>query len=373
MELNELRNSIDDIDKDILSLFEKRMDVCRQVALYKKQHDMPVFQSGREDEIIARIRRNTADPSLRNGTAALFTTIMDISKHLQLQEILSGHSLSFSEISDEQLRNAPNVACQGIAGANSETAASMIFGQRQFKFLHTFEDVFDAVENGSVDYGVIPIHNSTAGSVTQTYDLMAKYNFFIVKSVCVEIKHCLAAAKGVKLSDITQVYSHPQALSQCSGFIAKNNLKPVSYDNTATAARFAAQNGGNIAAICSHECAAKMNLDILAENIADTSPNFTKFICISKKFRLLPDADTISIILRLPNTQGSLYRLLTKFFVNGLNLDKLESRPAKDGSFEVVFYLDFKGDIKDPSVAALLAELEQNISFFKFLGSHSQS
>jgi len=369
MDLEQLRNGIDITDKQILRLFEERMELCRQVAQYKKEHGIQIFQKGREDEVIAKVRDNTSDENLKDGTTALFTTIIDISKHLQQREFLNTADNTEYPIAD--LSKAEKIGCQGSSGANSALAAEVLFSEKELIFCDTFEDVFEAVENGSIDYGIIPIYNSTAGSVTQAYDLMSKYNFYIVKSVCLEINHCLAAKPERKPGVITAVYSHPHALSQCSDFLATMNMNPVSFGNTATAAEAVAASSEPIAAICSEECANRLGLKILARGIANAYPNYTQFICISKKIEVLPNADTISVVLKLPNTAGSLYRLLTKFFVSGMNLEKLESRPVGNGSFEVMFYLDFKADIRNESVRSLLADLEQSLEFFKFLGAHS--
>lgn len=369
MDLQQLRNGIDNIDEKILSLFLQRMDLCRDVAEYKRVNNLSVFQGGREDEIINRIRELTDDDNLKNGTAALFTTIMDISKHLQNQKLLENAPDYSFTIPD--FKNAINIGCQGTSGANSEAAAKLIFGDKQPRFYRTFEDVFKAVENGDIDYGVLPIHNSTAGSVTTTYDLMGIYNVYIVKTVCVEIKHCLAAKKDTPISDISCVYSHPQALSQCSDFLTHHHLKTQDYSNTATAAEFVKKSSDNenVAAICSAECAKQLGLKILSEDVADCSVNRTKFICISKDLQVTSDSDTISVMLKIPHIQGSLYRLLTKFYVNGMNLCKLESRPIKDGSFEVMFYLDFSGKVTDKHVKALMSDLSCNLEYFRFLGT----
>ena len=371
MELKDLRDNIDKIDSQILSLFEERMAVCKQVAQYKKENNLPIFQGGRENEVIENIKAKTADESLKDGTATLFTTIMDISKHLQQREMLrNSDAKPFPEHIAADLKNAEKIGCQGISGSNSEAAAKMIFGDKNVTFFPTFEEVFRAVENGKIEYGVIPIQNSTAGSVAAVYDLMTKYSSYIVKSATLEICHVLAAKKGVKINDIKKILSHPQALMQCSDFIAKSGFETASMNNTAVAAKAVSESEEKLGAICSAECAESLGLEILAENIADSQSNYTKFICISKRFEVDENADTISVVLRLPNTQGSLYRLLTKFTVNGLNLEKLESRPLRDGSFDVMFYLDFKGNIFDKSVEALITDLSQNLSFFRFLGAH---
>lgn len=369
MDLKQLRDNIDNIDTQILSLFLERMDLCRDVAEYKRINNLPVFQGNREDEIIRRIKELTGDPDLENGTAALFTTIMDISKHLQNQKLLA--EAPDYEFTVPDFENAVKIGCQGTSGANSEAAAAMIFGDKPVKFYRSFEDVFKAVENGEIEYGVLPVHNSTAGSVTTTYDLLGASSVYIVKTVCVEINHCLAAKSNLPVSEISCVYSHPQALSQCADFLADNNLNTKDYSNTATAAELVKNSSDDekIAAICSKDCAEKLGLHIISDKITDCQINRTKFICISRNLQVMPEADTISVMLKIPHTQGSLYRLLTKFYVNGMNLCKLESRPIKDGSFDVMFYLDFTGRVTDKHVKALLNDLGNTLEFFRFLGT----
>lgn len=367
MDLDELRDGIDSIDDRILDLFLERMDLCRKVADYKKEHSLPVFQGGREDEIIGRIRSRTGDPRLETGTAVLFRTIMDISKNLQNRSMVSDSPSYDFTVPD--FAGAEAVACQGVSGANSEMAAEQIFGKRKFLFFRTFEDVFKAVESGKVQYGVLPMNNSTAGSVSAVYDLMSEYSVYIVNSVCLEINHCLAAARPMAIEEISRVYSHSQAIAQCSDFIYDNGLKATDYGNTALAAEYVSKSGDNTAAICSAECARQHGLCIIAENIADCSVNRTRFICISRDLQVMPEADTVSVMLKIPHVEGSLYRLLTKFCINGMNLSRIENRPVKDGSFEVMFYLDFGGRITDPNVKALLNDLAENLEYFRFLGT----
>ena len=367
MDLKQLRDGIDEIDSEILSLFMKRMELCGEVADYKKEHKMPVFQGGREQEIIDRIKKLTANEKLENGTTALFTNIMDISKILQNRTILTdSHDYSYTS---PDFEGAERIGCQGTSGANSEAAAVKVFGERDFTFYPSFEDVFKAVQAGEVDYGVLPVQNSTAGSVDSTYDLMAKYPFYIVKMVTLEIDHCLAAKKGTKLEDITCVYSHRQALSQCEVFLSRTKLKKHEYSNTATAAEKILNSSEPIAAICSTACAEKLGLEILARNIADCTINRTQFIIISKDLQVAEESDAVSVMLTIPHKEGSLYRLLTKFYVNGMNLLRIENRPIRDGSFDVMFFLDFSGKLSDPSVKAVLRDLEENLSNFRCIGT----
>jgi chorismate mutase/prephenate dehydratase len=367
MDLKQLRDGIDDVDSEILSLFMKRMKLCRGVADYKKEHDMPVFQGGREQQIIDRIVKLTNDKNLEKGTSALFTTIMDISKILQNRTILAEDHINTCPAPD--FAGAGKIGCQGTSGANSEAAAKKVFGDREFTFYPSFEEVFKAVQSGEADYGVLPVQNSTAGSVDSTYDLMAKYPFYIVKMVTLEINHCLAAKKGTKLEDITCVYSHRQALSQCEVFLSKTGLKKHEYSNTATAAEKVLKSDEPIAAICSVDCAEKLGLEIIERNVADCTINRTQFIIIAKDMQVAEDSDAVSVMLTIPHKEGSLYRLLTKFYVNNMNLLRIESRPIRDGSFDVMFFLDFSGKMTDPNVKAVLRDLEENLEDFRCIGT----
>ena len=367
MDLKQLRDGIDDVDSEILSLFMKRMELCRGVADYKKEHNMPVFQGGREQQIIDRIVELTNDKNLEKGTSALFTTIMDISKILQNRTILEDN-IDYKYTAPD-FAGAKKIGCQGTSGANSEAAAKKVFGDREFTFYPSFEEVFKAVQSGEADYGVLPVQNSTAGSVDSTYDLMAKYPFYIVKMVTLEINHCLAAKKGTKIEDITCVYSHRQALSQCEVFLSKTGLKKHEYSNTATAAQKVADSNEPIAAICSVDCAEKLGLEVIARDIADCTINRTQFIIIAKDMQVAEDSDAVSVMLTIPHKEGSLYRLLTKFYVNNMNLLRIESRPIRDGSFDVMFFLDFSGKMSDPNVEAVLRDLAENLEDFRCIGT----
>ena len=370
MDLDELRQRINACDQTIMEEFTRRMELCKQVALYKQSQGMQIFQTSREKEILDRVR-NQSPEGLDGSATLLFQTLMDISKYLQYRELHKNpgtYVFKALNISPDS-----SVVCQGMPGANSETAARQIFGQNcRPVFLRTFSDVFDAVQQGKVQFGIIPVQNSTAGSVVQAYDLMSDYNFYITRTTVVEITNCLCVKPGTELEDVKDVYSHPQALSQCSHFIVKNGLKPHEYSNTATAAQFVMQSEEPIAAICSENCAEMHGMKILARRISDYVPNYTRFFCISKELLLSEDADRISVVLKLPHEEGSLHRLLSKFVIAGLNLLKLESRPIRNGSFEVMFYLDFSGNIHDSAVSALLSDLSENLEYFKFLGNYGE-
>ena len=369
MSLDNLRDEINQIDKKLLDLFIKRMQISREVALYKQQHNLPVFQAGREDQIIEKVRDNSPD-KLKNSSEVLFKNIMDISKCRQQQEIYK-NSLEINGTAFPPAKPF-KVGCQGINGAYSHIASKKLFPENDVQFFKTFEDVFKAVQSGEIDFGILPIQNSTAGSVSMTYELMRKYNFFIASTVAVKVTHCLCAKKGTDISEIKEVYSHEQALSQCSDFIKENNLIPVKYDNTALAGEFVLNSNDKVAAICSEEYAEMSGLDILNNNITNANENYTRFICISKDIYISENADIISVSLSLSHTPGALYRLLTKFSVIGLNLLRIESKPIASKDFNVVFYLDFSGSIKQPEVIEIISALKAELDYFKFLGNYSE-
>lgn len=366
MNLNEIRIQIDKIDREILELFQKRMNLCRDVAIYKKENNLPIFQEEREVQILNKME-SLAEIDMKAGAKALFTVIMDISKQLQRQIISVDEKVH--EFFYPDFDSAENIGCQGCAGANSETAAKTFFPNHEPIYYPSFHQVFEAVETGEIKYGILPIYNSTAGSVTQTYDLMGEYNFFITAMNHIEVANCLAVRRGTKLEDITRVYSHPQALSQCSDFIKKNHLKIKDYDNTATAAKMVAKSDEPIAAICSERCAQLTGLEILKTRISNVLPNYTRFICITKEIEVAAEADIISVMLTLPNVPGALSKLLMKFFIQNIDLVKIENRPIRDGSFDVVFYIDFKGNIRDKSISLFITELCKSCKQFKLLGN----
>lgn len=367
MDLNELRTKIDETDEQILKLFIQRMDICRQVAEYKKANNIAVLQGGREEQILCKVRTDSPY-NLKDGSVVLFQNIMDISKSLQSLEIAK--SATFSEAVDFHPEKAGIIACQGTIGSYSESAAIKLFGNKEKRFYTEFDDVFKAVESGEAEYGILPIQNSTIGSVSETYDLMAKHDFFINALVRVEITHCIAAKKGCALSNINKVYSKQEALSQCSGFLKKNGFEGIPYANTALSAEMVAGSvDDSVACVCSESCAELYGLEILNYNIADAAPNFTRFICFSKSLTTSVRADTISVSVSIPHVKGSLYRLLTKFAVSGLNLVKIENKSIAGSDFEVIFYLDFSGSYSDPKVQAMLSDLRNELTYFRFLGS----
>ncbi len=376
--LEQSRKRIDEIDSKIVELFAERMGIAGDVAKYKVENNLPVLNSTREREIITRLIQDK-DEVTAQYIKSLYLTVFDISRSYQEVEIMSDNAFENGIIdsintTDKFFPKQAVVACQGTDGSYSSSACDKMFPLASIMFMKSFEAVFRSVESGLCRYGILPIENSLHGSVTQVYDLMKKYSFQIVRSVKVKIDHCLLLKPGVKIEDVKEIYSHSQALAQCSDFI--NGLKGVEakeWNNTATAAEMVANSDRNdIAAIADTSCSSLFNLEVAENHIQNRDNNYTRFICISKKPEIYPGADKISIMFTVPHRPGSLYNIITKFSVLGVNLSKLESRPIPEQDFEFVFYADFDADIADTTIQKLLVQLKHSTDTFTYLGSYRE-
>ena len=379
MKLEEIRNEIDSIDEELVSLFIRRMNCAEEVAKYKKENNLPILDASRERALLNKIS-DLAGEEFEEYTRTLYSTILSLSRSYQ-HKATNESSALYKEITDA-LESTPNlfperavVACQGVEGAYSQIAAERLFGAPNIVFFSNWEKVFSSIEAGMCRYGVIPIENSTAGSVKRVYDLMISRNFKIVRSVRVKIDHCLLAKKGTKLSDITEIFSHEQAINQCSAFLASlgNKVKITPVENTARAAQIVAESERtDIASLSSRSCAELYSLETLVSSAQDNGNNHTRFICITNKTEIYPGADRTSLMIVAPHKPGSLYKILSRFNALGINLLKLESRPIPDRDFEFAFYFDLESSVYSPRLAALLAELEQECDSFNYLGSYSE-
>ncbi len=378
MEISELRREINEIDDEILTLFLRRMDVAAQVADYKREHDLPILVPAREREILKRVAEK-AGPEQGGYARVLFSMLMELSKSYQNKRNHSGTDLhreiEFAiENTPRLFPQAPMVACQGVEGANSQIACEKMFKNPFILYFKSFESVFTAIEQGLCQYGILPIENSTAGSVKKVYDLMIHHNFSIVRTFRLKIDHNLLVNKGARLEDIREVYSHEQAIGQCGAFLEQHpHIKAIAVENTAVAAKMVAQSGRrDIAAISSRSCAELYGLQNLASSIQDKDNNRTRFICISKHLEIYPGADKTSIMMVLPHRPGSLYRVLARLYVLGINVTKLESRPIPNRDFEFMFYFDLDTSIYSEEFIQLLCELGDLCEEFKYLGSYSE-
>lgn len=369
MKLDELRKEIDKIDDELLKLFEKRMQITHQVAQYKIENGLDVFQSQREQDIINNVR-NKVPSGLENSAETLFTTIMDIGKSKQFSEFFSDNChIDYDEFI---LSDNIKIACPGTDGSYSEKAAYQLSKNAELRFYDDFDNVFEAVEKGEMPFGIVPIQNSTAGSVSATYELLSKTNLYIACSTKVKITHCLACRQDTDESEIKKVFSREQGLMQCSEYIKEKGFFKRECPNTALAALQVSESDEPIACICSEECAKEHGLKILKTNIANANENYTRFILIADKLYSSNRANTVSVTLTIPHTRSALYRLLTKFSVCGLNLVRLENKPIASKDFDVQFYLDFEGSVLNPDVPKLIAELKNDLSYFKFLGNYEE-
>lgn len=371
MKLDDLRKEINDIDGEMLQLFLKRMEICKSIALYKKENDLPIMQEGREQQVIDKVR--AASPEhMADAAAVMFTEVMDISKCLQSEVYTWGRIYEKPEIFHPE--NAQVIACQGTSGAYAEAACIKLFGENKpIRFVTGFKDVVDLVERGCADFGILPLENSTVGSIEETYNLMANHDFYITNIVRVEITHCFAVKPDTDPADVRKVYSKKEALAQCSNYIKNCGYEPAEYTNTALAAEMVRDSTDNtIGCICSKSCAEKNGLKIVEEHAADAYPNFTRFICFSKKFMAPEGANTISVSFSVPHTPGGLYRILTKFAVYGLNLKKIVNKTLAGKDFEAIIFLDFDGSYANRKVAAFLDDLKSGMGYFKFLGNFSE-
>lgn len=373
MDLLDLRKEIDNIDEQLIPLLLKRMSISEQVARYKVERGIPVLNAEREQQILD----NVAEKCGAQGDTikTVFSATMDASRALQHKIIGGGKKLrdtiEGAKSSGKLTANGESVACQGVEGAYSGVTANTLFPDSPVRFYKQFEDVFEAVNKGEAKFGVIPVENSTAGSVHESYDLIMKYRFYVVGAYDLKIEHCLCAKADTKYEDITDVFSHPQALSQCNNFLKSFDFTGVNFSNTAAAAEFVAKSSkNNIAVICSELAAKKYGLKILKRNVQNNNNNRTRFIVISKELVIGEDADKISLIFSAPHTTGSLYRVLGRFSMAGLNLTKLESRPIENADFDYYFYVDVMGSVKDESTLDLICALYDELPEFEFLGNY---
>ena len=378
MELSDYRERLDTLDDELLKLFCERMEIASQIGAYKKERGLAVLDTAREREKLLDIAKKSPE-GLDGYAVNLFSLIMELSRSCQTR--LLGTETELTRQIRDAIENTPklfpataNVACQGVEGAYSQLACDKLFKLANVLYFNTFDAVFSAVDSGLCQYGVIPVENSTAGSVNAVYDLMMKHNFRIVRSIRLKVDHNLLVKPGTKLADIREIYSHPQAISQCAGFLSKlEGVTVIPCENTAIAAkRVAEAKDGGTAALSSRSCMKLYGLDCLAEAVQDKGNNHTRFICISKNLEIYPGADRTSLMVVLPHTPGSLYKVLARFYALGINMNKLESRPIPDRNFEFMFYFDLDTPVYAPAFLQLMGELETMCEQFNYLGSYSE-
>ncbi|MFH1512793.1 MAG: prephenate dehydratase domain-containing protein [Bacillota bacterium] len=376
MDMKDFREQIDAADDRLIQAFIDRMQTAADVARHKHEHNMPIFDSERERQKILSILEQTPQ-ELKTYATALYHQLFDLSRNFQEQTLRPVSPLLETikeaiEKTDRSFPKNPPVACQGIEGAYSQLACEKMFPLPNIMYCSTFESVFAAVHTGLCKYGVLPIENSTAGSINIIYDLMMHYHFYVVRSTRLKVNHNLLVKPGTKKEDIREIFSHEQAIMQCAGLIKSlKNVKITAVANTAIAAQKVMESGStDTAALSSRHCAMLYGLHCLAESVQDTGNNYTRFITISKKLEIYPGSDKTSVKLVVSHKPGSLYRILSQFNALGINITKLESRPIPDRDFEFMLYFDLDTPIYSEEFLELINALDLTCEQFEYLGSY---
>ena len=377
MDLTEIRTKIDAVDDELLKLFLQRMSLAEEVGKYKDEHHLPILNRQREREVLAKVMEQSGDQE--RYAYHLFSTLFELARTRQA-ELISQPTRVAAQVKTALAAGGavfPQtglVACQGVEGANSQVACDRLFPRGNLVYVKNFEAVFSAVESGLCRFGVLPIENSSNGSVRAVYDLLQKKRFSIVRSTRLCIRHELLALPGVKMEDITEIYSHEQAIGQCSKFLNDlNGVHVIPCANTAGAAKMVAESGNrHAAAISSHPCAELYGLECLNADIQDSDNNYTRFICITKEPVIYEGANRISLIIACDNKPGALYDILSKLAALGINMTKLESCPVTGRNFEFIFFLELEASVQQPGVLSMLEEMERSCQNFQVLGSYAE-
>lgn len=374
-DLMKLRDNIDTIDREIIDLFERRMDISRQVAEFKIETGKKVFDKEREKQKIAAVEELAHGEFNKHGVKELFAQIMAMSRKLQYQLLeangVAGR-LPFIAV-DEIEREKVHVVFQGEEGAYSQAAMKEYFGEAVTSFkVEQWRDAMESIAEGAADFAVLPIENSTAGSVGDMYDLLVEFENYIVGEQIIMVEHKLLGVPGAELSDLAYVYSHAQGLMQCRPFLEEHrDWQQIPLANTAAAAKKVAMDGDvKQAAIASEFAAKQFGLDVLATDIFSNEQNATRFIIVTNQRIFRKDANKISICFELPHTSGSLYNILSHFIYNNVNMTNIESRPIQRRNWEYRFFVDFEGNLNDGAVKNALRGIREEAVNMKILGNY---
>ena len=376
-ELQELRNRIDEIDSKLIEIFEERMKVVSEVGRVKRENGIGTLNEKREEEVIERGRSLVKDKTYEESTISMLKSIMAISRSHQNSSNCRDKIDAIDKIMDSvvEKKDKPRVVYQGVEGAFSFEALKQFSSDCSYTNVDNFRDVFEALENGECDYGILPIENSSTGAINDVYDLMREYKTYIVGEELVKIEQCLFGVEGAKIEDIKEIYSHPQGFSQSSNFLSQyGDIRLMPYNNTAMAAKMVSEEKNiSKAAICSKAAGEIYGLKCIKEGINNLTNNYTRFIIVGKNLECDDQCNKVSVILTLPHVSGSLYETLAHFANNGLNMLKIESRPTGDKAFEYFFYIDFTGNLDDGVTRKVIEDLACESIDFRLIGCYKQS
>ena len=377
MELSEVRTRIDAVDDQLLELFLERMALSEEVAAYKNEHHLPILNKSREREILAKVTQRAGDKE--RYAYHLYSTLFELARSRQAELIsaptrVAKRIMAALAVGDEIFPQTGTVACQGVEGANSQVACDRLLPRGSIVYVKSFGAVVSAVESGLCKFGVLPIENSSNGSVRAVYQLLQEHELSVVRSARLCIRHEVLALPGVKQEEITEIYSHEQAIGQCSRFLGGlKDIKVIPCSNTAMAAKMVAESGSrHAAAISSHPCAALYGLECINSAVQDNDNNYTRFICIAKDPIVYAGANKISLIIALDNKPGALYEVLSKLAALDIDMTKLESCPVAGSDFEFIFFLELEASVKAPGVLAMLEEMERSCAQFQLLGNYAE-
>lgn len=378
LNLDEIRDQIDKVDESLTELFEERMDLVIKVAKYKEEKNQKIFDSDREKKVIEKNKSYLQNHEYDRSLEDFYNSLMSISRKFQAKQIFAvkeSDDVSEFEMLVENAgtrKSNPLVVYQGVPGAYSEEAMVSVFGEDVRNVnVKEFEDVFKKLKEDGVDYGVLPIENSSTGSISEVYDYLREYGYYVVGETSVKVDQNLLALPGTKLEDIQEVYSHQQGLSQSEDFLKNYDWKKVPFRNTAESALLVKNEGNkHKAAIASRRAAKLYGLEIVAPSINFNTNNCTRFIVIGKDLEIDRSSNKVSIIFSAPHKAGSLYGALSYFAENNLNMLRIESRPVVAKSWEYFFYIDFEGNLKDPDLRKAIADIEKSSTYFKLLGNY---
>jgi chorismate mutase/prephenate dehydratase len=378
MNIEDLRKKIDGIDSEMCRLFAERMQVVTDIARYKKENNMVVYHPSRARAVLQNISKQLG-PEFEGYGRSLYRTIFDLSESYQTRMLSEGEEFfkNIKEVTSKPPMPFPkraSVACAGCEGAYAHLAAERIFDLPEMIYVNNFDSVFRAVSSGLCEYGILPIENSLAGSVNAIYDLLGEYNVSIARSVRLKVDHSLLTQPGAKLEDIKEIYSHQQAISQCSEFLSNlKNVRVIAVENTAVAARMVAKSGDKSkASISSRLCAELYQLQTLKNAIQNRDNNYTRFICIAKQPQIYSGANRTSIMMVIPHRPGTLFHILSRFNATGVNLVKLESRQIPEREFEYRFYFDIEASVYSTEFQSLMCELNNCGEQFKYFGTYAE-
>ena len=369
---------MDEIDSNMCDLFARRMQVVTEIGRFKKANNLPVYHPSRARTVLHNVSKRLG-PEFEGYGRTLYRTIFDLSESYETRMLAkdSDYYKQLNKITSMPPQPFPKratVACAGCEGSYAHLASERLFDLPEIMYINGFDGVFKSVSSGLCQFGVLPIENSLAGSVNAIYDLLSEYNVSIVRSVRLKVDHALLSVTGAKLEDIKEIYSHQQAINQCSNFLSTlKNVRVIPVENTAEAARMVATQGDKSkASISSVMCAELYQMQIVSTSVQNRDNNYTRFICIAKEPKIYSGADRTSVMINIPNRPGTLFRIMSRFNATGVNLVKLESRQIPEREFEYRFYFDIEASVYSTEFLSLMCELHQCGEQFKYFGTYAE-